>query len=232
MIKLKDLMIEAGGQRAGNLELANVKVETAKKWIEKQGYDLEQLPNFDANFRSAKKAATLGRTQRQDMPVIMDDDVRSFKQRLERGVIDITVPFANKQHKDNPFPEGLKGKQAKKWVRAGLKDGDMNDDKIKVSGAKVAVKNLKPIQKQIYFDKSMKTIIDFGIEATKSFLSSKTFFIISSDNYIIDGHHRFLAGMLIDPSISVKVVSINLPIAKLLPMTLAYGDAIGNKRNK
>ena len=95
------------------------------------------------------------------------------------------------------------------------------------------MKNLKPIQKQIYFDKSFKNISDYDFKDTMKFLKSdKNIFIISSDNAIIDGHHRFLTAMLIAPNITVNTIAIDLPIKQLLPLTLSYTDAIGNQRNK
>ena len=55
---------------------------------------------------------------------------------------------------------------------------------------------------------------------------------IKKDNRIIDGHHRFLTTVLINPKIKVNCLKIDLPIRELLPLTLAYTDAIGNVRNK
>jgi hypothetical protein len=63
-------------------------------------------------------------------------------------------------------------------------------------------------------------------------LGNKTFFITSADNFIIDGHHRWLSGIVLDPNLKVNTLSIDLPIKDLLPMATAYGDAIGNKRNQ
>ena len=42
----------------------------------------------------------------------------------------------------------------------------------------------------------------------------------------------FYLGMLACPKCKVNALQIKLPISKLLPMSLAYGDAIGNLRNK
>jgi hypothetical protein len=131
------------------------------------------------------------------------------------------------------FPEGLSGKDAQKFLNHGLPEFDgsnIDDDIITTSLKKVKLKDLKPIQKQIYFDISINATVDFGIRGTIDFLKTSVF-IVSSDNFIIDGHHRFLSGLLINPNIQVKALSIDLPIKTLLPLTIAYGDAIGNKRN-
>ena len=121
------------------------------------------------------------------------------------------------------------------WVNGGLakNDGDAKDDIVNVSSESIAVGNLKPIQAQIYFDKSIKKISKDGVASSKNFMTSKfNNFIVSRDNRIIDGHHRFLTTVLIDPKIKVNCLKIDLPIRELLPLTLAYTDAIGNVRNK
>ena len=103
----------------------------------------------------------------------------------------------------------------------------------KVTNESIAVGNLKPIQAQIYFDKSIAKASRDGVESSRKFLTSKeNNFIVSKDNRIIDGHHRFLTTVLIDPKIKVNCMKIDLPIKELLPLTLAYTDAIGNIRNK
>jgi hypothetical protein len=231
-----DILNEAG-QAPGKLELVKTDLNKAKEFASSQftknNKTLEdQIPNFDKNYKFAQKQAGTGKTQRKDMPVIDDKDVKDFQNRLKQGNIDLSKPFS-KYTGSNPFPEGLKGEMAKKWLNNGLKvnDGKHKDDVVKVNNVKVAVKDLHPIQKQIYFDKSLDAIASFGAEGTRDFLTNKSFFITSADNYIIDGHHRFLSGVLIDPNMKVNTVQIDLPIAKLLPMTLAYGDAVGNKRN-
>jgi hypothetical protein len=229
--------LNEAGQEAGKLELVKTDLPTAIEYG-KQAFDkhhkelYDEIPNFDKNYKFAQKQAGSGRTLRKDMPVIDGKDVKDFQSRLAKGNLDIDKPFSSNTG-SNPFPEGLRGEDAKKWLNNGLKinDGDAKDDIVKVKNVKVPVGKLKPIQKQIYYDKAMKDTSKFGAEGSRNFLENNTFFITSADNYIIDGHHRYLAGILIDPNMMVNTVQIDLPIAKLLPMSLAYGDAVGNKRN-
>lgn len=229
-------ILEAGAE-AGTLDIGSTSVEKAREFAEKgfkdSGRDLsEEIPDFDKNYKVAKAKAATGKTVRKDMPVIDADDVNMFNTRLKKGVIDIKSPYKDSESKKDPFPKGLSPATAKNWLTNGLKkfDGEENDDKIPVSTKPVAVKNLKPIQKQIYYDKSMSMIAKFGVEASAKFMQ-KTTFITSKDNFIIDGHHRYLSAMLLDPNMKVTAMMIDLPISQLLPMTLSYGDAIGNKRN-
>lgn len=237
MIKLVNLLKEAGegGQTSGKLELVKTPVDKARKYVLDKNFDLKkEIPDFDKNYLYAQKMAAKGWTQRKDMPVITDNDVKYLQYRLPKGYIDINAPHAPDWDRTNPFPQGLAGGQAEKWLKAGLPQYDktnLKDDMVKVTKSKVPVGRLKPIQKQIYFDKSIAGIIQFGVKGSKNFLFGKSFYIISSDNYIIDGHHRYLSSILLDPKGSVNALVIDLPISKLLPLTLAYGDAIGNKRN-
>ncbi|MEA2022436.1 MAG: hypothetical protein U9N08_08175 [Candidatus Caldatribacteriota bacterium] len=234
------LQEKEGGAIAGKLEISDLSVEEAKKFAEKefkkQNLDLsEEIPNFESNFLHARKLAKLGHTKRKDMPVITSRDVKLFQQRLKDGYIDIHKPFSKVKVTDNPndpFPEGLSGTKAKQWLQNGLKkfDGSETDDKIKITEKKIKVSDLKPIQEQIYFDKVIKKRAKENTQNSVNFIKS-SFFIVSSDNYIIDGHHRFLSGCLTNPDLKINAVVIDLPINTLLPMVLSYSDAIGNSRN-
>jgi hypothetical protein len=237
MKSFKSYLVEAGGQKAGKLEIVKTPLEKAKEYaiplFEKFGRNLyEEIPNFDENYLFAQKMAKLGTTKRKDMPVLTDEDVDELETRLKNGYIDVNKPLAKDIKFKDPFPQGLSGKEAEKWLEKGLEvhDGSGKDDKVKVTREKVPVGDLKPIQQQIYFDKSIEGIAQFGAKSSKDFMKS-TNFIASSDNNIIDGHHRWLASLLLDPAMKVKVMKLHLPIKKLLPVTLAYSDAIGNERN-
>ena len=237
MVGFKDYLNEAG-QDVGKMELVKTDVTKAAIYGSKAftvyGRDMEEeIPNFSTNYPFAQKQAGTGSTQRKDMPVIDESDVKTFQARLSDGYIDINKPFGAKSHAKNPFPDGLSGAQAQQWLEDGMKknDGDANDDKVSLKKVKVTVGNLKPIQKQIYFDKSIEGCAEFGYKGTVDFLTKHSTFIISADNYIIDGHHRYLSGILLNPKMKVTCIMIDLPIKELLPLTLSYSDAIGNKRN-
>lgn len=228
----KETLEEAGGQDRGQLEIETTSLDDAIAYAKKHGI-YEDIPDFDTNYMIAKNLASYGSERRKDMPVITDDDVMEFQRRLKSGTVDVRKPFADTTDMTDPFPEGLSGFEASDFLERGLKDGAKNDDKIQLTIKQVAIKDLKPIQKQIYLSKPIEDgIKKFGIESTKKFYQGKTFFITSSDNFIIDGHHRWLGGLLIDPNMKVNCLSIDLPISKLLPLAKAYGDAVGNQRNE
>lgn len=219
---------------SGQADITHTTLEQAREvGEEKGGETFLAMKNFDKNFKLAQSIAKKGWMVRKDMPVIEKDDVKLLQHRLKNGSIDVKEPFSADTGK-NPFPEGLTGEQAKKWLKNGLNDGARKDDIIKVTEKQVRVGSLAPIQKQIFVDNALDFIFTYGtktVEGCIKFLSS-TFYITSNDGYIIDGHHRFLAAALINPNMKVNTIAIDLPIETLLRLTVAYSDAIGNKRNK
>lgn len=233
-------LAEKGRQAAsaGKLEIhvtsVDVAYEYAKKTYAADGRDIDsELPNFKENYKFAKRQASTGHTVRKDMPSIATADIKEFQHRLSKGFLDINKPFGKVTDPKNPFPEGLSGDKAKLFREAGLKkyDGSETDDVVNVHNGKIEVGKLKPIQKQIYVDKSIPAQAREGVVKSKAYLTGKTFFIVTKDNYIIDGHHRYLSAIILDPKLKVQTLTIDLPLKKLLPLALAYGDAIGNKRN-
>lgn len=224
-----------GGAKAGALEIHVTSVAQAVEYAKNTlGDKYDEIGNFAANYKVAQTQAGYGFAKRKDMPVITSRDVHEFQNRIQQGFIDLKAPFAPGTNKSKPFPVGLKGEKAKQWLQNGLAkfDGSASDDRIKVESRRIPVGKLKPIQNQIYVDKSINAMNRDTLAGTKNFLSTQTIYITSSDNFIIDGHHRYLSAMLLNPKMNVQTMAINLPIKVLLPMTLAYGDAIGNKRNK
>lgn len=237
MKQFNELLAERskGGAEAGKMELHRTHVDVAMSYAravlgeEKFSY----FKNFRSNYLAAQAKAKMGWTRRKDMPVISTPDSHDLKNRLEKGMIDVSAPFAPTTNENRPFPGGLSGDRAAQWLKNGLSlyDGDSKDDRVNVVTRHVPVGTLNPIQKQIYFDKSIASLAANSMEATLAYHKTQTIYITSSDNFIIDGHHRFLSAMLLDPKLKVQTLSIDMPIKDLLPMSLSYSDAIGNKRN-
>lgn len=94
----------------------------------------------------------------------------------------------------------------------------------------VPVKEIKPMQKQVYLDKSVESIAKHGVESTIEYLK-KTLTVMSNDGYLIDGHHRLLSGLIIDPDIVMKASVFDTTSNRLMSMALSYSDKIGNERN-
>ena len=190
----------------GGQEKGKIEMSTAKlSTAVKYGekvFDLNEIPNFEDNFNFAKKQVKLGKTKRSEMPVITSRDVDKFKEHLENGSMNTIL--------------------------------DLNFDvgKVNIKMKKVKAKSLIPIQRQLYFDKSMSGIAENGISKTREFLKNKTYFITSSDSNIIDGHHRWLQALLIDPNMVVQIMQIDMSIDKLLVVSKKFGSYIGNAKNK
>lgn len=230
MGKFIQFICEAGGMSAGKIEIHSATVDALRKFAESNGYDLDKLiSNFDNNFKIAKDKTKIGKIQRKDMPVIDNSQVTQFQNRLSNGYIDIKKPFADDTDSKNPFPDGLSGAEAKSFLKNGLKDNNKEDDIIGTKLVKIPVKNLKPIQKQIYADKALNSVLK-RIKNAKNYFEN-TLYVASGDNYIIDGHHRFLSTLFYDPTLKVKVLKVNLPLKQLMPLSTSYGDALGNVRN-
>lgn len=230
-MKLKTLyrriLIEAG-EAAGQYELHKVSLDQAVEYCKKMGVD---VPNLELHLKLAQKLfGMFGKTQRADMPVIDEKDVRDFQAKIKNGYIDFNDPFSDRTDPNDPFPQGLEDKDATNFMSNGLRDKNKPDDRINVSTKRIKAKDLRPIQAQVYLDKSVKSLAKNGIEASRQFLSNSTL-ITSSDNNIIDGHHRYLSALILDPDMEMKCLVVDVPIKILLPLATAYGDARGNERN-
>ena len=101
----------------------------------------------------------------------------------------------------------------------------------KTVGMKVG--RLKPSQKQIFLDQILDGIAKNGLEKSIKWVTSQSLFIISNDGFIIDGHHRYATGILVDDSIQVNTLRVDLPQKELLKVALDFSDNVaGNDRNK
>jgi uncharacterized protein (DUF1015 family) len=82
----------------------------------------------------------------------------------------------------------------------------MKDNDIKFDVVKSPLSTLKPYQKDYQKDKVKSIYKDLTtIEDIKPI-------IISNDNYIVDGHHRFLAALLkFGKKSSIKAIKLNYP---------------------
>lgn len=231
------LLLERG-QAAGRYEVHRTDVDEMLAYADEllqRGQSVsvdEAIPDFRRNYERVKRiVARHGKTKRRDMPVINDDDVNDFQRKLQQGAFDINKPFHEKTDRRDPFPDGLSGEEAEKWLDRGLRDGNLHDDKVAVRQTKQPVGKLIPIQRQIYGSKVLEPMSKFGVTASIEFYRS-TINVISSDLRIIDGHHRWFGANLIDPRLEMNGLLIDLPIADLLDLARSYGDAIGNKRNR
>ena len=111
------------------------------------------------------------------------------------------------------------GDNRKKFL-SGLLDGHTKDDAIKVFTKTVIGSALRPSQNAIYFEKTLNPIITWEELRTqilkKSLIANSI--IISNDNFIIDGHHRWASSQLLRRDCKITCTCIDLPIKYALPI--------------
>ena len=104
---------------------------------------------------------------------------------------------------------------------AGTQDGNPNDDKVKVNtGAMVTVGALSPAQKEVIPMKALSFAL--GYLSNKQPNLDEMEAIVSSDMYIMDGHHRWAAATLVYPNKKVKVAKIEMPGVDLITALNVY----------
>lgn len=91
---------------------------------------------------------------------------------------------------------------------------------------------LRPIQRQIYFDKSVDITAKNGIQSTRDWLLKRHIFT-TYHGEILDGHHGWLSGMLIGPEdTSLLQFKMRMPLEDVLPFLRHFSDRHGRVRNQ
>jgi len=212
--------------------------EYAKEEFDKRGKKLEDyIPHFYESYQSLQDACSSAiDIPRIEMPVIDPEQLNLFQKSLIAGQLDVYRPYA--EGRDEIYsPKDLYGdtERAFQYLYLGLQDGIIQDDVVDASIVRNSVGLLRPTQSEIWLEKLITNIIQFGNPSEKgggaftqgSMIVNKTL-AISSDGYILDGHHRFAQIMLVNPSLRVLTLQIGLPIRILLKVATPYGNAIGN----
>jgi len=103
-------------------------------------------------------------------------------------------------------------------TKGGQYDDNKSDDVISAQPGSVAVSQLKPSQSSMNIEKA----VAFAIAAI---LKNKPFAngpggdlgaIITNDNHIMDGHHRWIASGMVDPTVDVGGFVVDFPAKKLI----------------
>jgi hypothetical protein len=118
----------------------------------------------------------------------------------------------------NPATKGDKN-----FFIKGKKDGENSDDVVVTKDAAIPAKSLKPSQDAVYLGKALGLAIG-GVEGGD--LGA----VISKDNRILDGHHRWAATMFTNPNAKIIGSKADLGIGDLIPVLRQAGDAMGNER--
>jgi hypothetical protein len=120
---------------------------------------------------------------------------------------------------------------AKRVYQAGQIDGDDTDDGAGTkTSTSVAVGKLKPMQNEVIPDKALAFALGYLRDGTPDLDDMEA--IISNDMYIMDGHHRWAARTLIDPTAQVKVAAVDMPADDLVSALNVYSKAVGKQGNQ
>ena len=85
---------------------------------------------------------------------------------------------------------------------------------ISVTQTKTALSTLKPTQNKVETEKILKKFLEPPEKITP--------FLVSSDRYILDGHHRLYALRASDPKQNVPAYLINIKMQELLDLAKLY----------
>jgi hypothetical protein len=145
----------------------------------------------------------------------------NFRDEIIRGMVRQELSKLNEDVDLSQFPNP--GKYDKSWLSKGQRDGSDGDDVVKTKKATIPASKLKPSQSEIFLAKSVGMAIG-------NMVGGDIGAVISKDNHILDGHHRWAATTLNDPKAKIGGIQAELPIKQLIPILRAAGDALGNAR--
>lgn len=223
------------------LNVAITDVNTAYEWTLKQ-FELagltmtDYIPHFQENYLSLQEECRLAiDIPRIDMPVIDPDELGDFKLKLQRGELDVFTPFAIGDELYSPEDLIKDTPDAIKFLQLGYEDGLIPDDMVDAKITKTAVGLMRPTQSQIWLDKLVNNIIQWGKPSPQGAYDKDSKILtatiaISQEGYILDGHHRYGQVALVNPTLKMQTLYIGVPIRVLIDIARPYGNAIGNEQ--
>lgn len=115
-----------------------------------------------------------------------------------------------------------------------LKDYDNINQDIKFKKNKIKVKKLKYSQNEIFLDHVLTRMVtnDYEREQILEGVLSDDDILISSDNHIIDGHHRCTTAYVLNPNCKLECTKIDIPIKYALPIINAIIEASNKDKDK
>lgn len=88
----------------------------------------------------------------------------------------------------------------------------------------ITIGEAQPSQCQIYVDKSITNTIKNGVTKTLEFLGANHL-VITQDNFIVDGHHRWLSGALISDDFILPAFRIPMDYIEARPQIMRFSDS-------
>jgi len=160
------------------------------------------------------------------------------KMNIKKIINEETQKYLNEWDSDR-FPlklSDVKPKVAQVVATSGLKDKKEDDDKIVVDAKPdgvASVTDLKPSQSSMNIEKALAFVIQMLHPKGKLDAGGDLEAFITKDKYIMDGHHRWVATAMVDPSLSVGGYEVQFPAQQLIAILNAmtkgrYGVMKGN----
>ena len=169
----------------------------------------------------------------------LERKVKKLDEAQTRELINLIAEDADPKKVDpERFPLKLSQAASKKsiapsLVTGGGDDGDSKDDIVGVKTASLPVSQLKPSQSSMNIEKACQFAI-CAILKVKPFPSGPggdLGAIVTQDDHIMDGHHRWIASGMVDPSAKVGGFRVAFPakqmIAALNMITVGLGITKG-----
>ena len=114
---------------------------------------------------------------------------------------------------DDRFPMNLSSVDAD-FAQKAVNTEPADEDTIPVTGASEPVQKLKPSQSSMNIEKAMGQAISMILGDME--LGGNINAFISNDDHIMDGHHRWVATAMVDPSQPVGGYKVDFPADKLI----------------
>ena len=185
-----------------------------------EGYEMEEEKQLASGLTNEK----LDPVGKEDDDINNDGKVDKTDKYLKNRRKAIAKNI--KEKTDPPAPNtfvGMKSPEAQAYMTSGEKDGDAKDDSAKfVKDPEIPASAAKPTQSNILIAKSIGMAAN-GVEGG----DLGAYF--STDNEILDGHHRWAATMLNNPGASMGgFAAIDLKAMGGTKQALKHLTAIGN----
>ncbi len=194
--------------------LIRTPVEEATKIAEKifseHDRDLEtELPHFNMRYSHARKIMMDVLGKREGIPRIRPKQIKIIQKSLANGYINF---------EKNSFPKGVVDRLKNHWLTIGI---DMEDrEQIPVKKEIVRLNTLKPTQYNIYINSAFQHIAKVGSTVAAEYIENTSLFIVTKDNFIVDGHDRWFGSFLMNKNMKGTVLKIDMDLDELLPLTL------------
>jgi hypothetical protein len=146
------------------------------------------------------------------------EEMAKFNEKADPGKLNPKIPF---KLSDTDMDA------AKVIATAGDDDGSTEDDTIDVKvGASFAAKDLKPSQSTMSIANAAGMALAM-LAGRMKYKDADLGGFIASDGHILDGHHRWIATLMVDPTANVKGALVQFPSKAIIPVLNTITKGLG-----